>query len=302
MSDVIFYLYKYRPIVIPQLWSTCLPSADSNHILQDHVAQIEQLETEKACQAKKKLVDHRALEAAKKQGKEAHTLERAHIAKEKESEAAEKNDARLKSTAAKQAEKARLSAEKKSAKYCKKATNDAMDIFSSDTQPESLPSTAPEVPHMTDTGDDGEEELKFGLRPEDPANLLKLSGALHILMHNTLLDADIDSADTLIWQYVTELLKTNNHRDGELKTTFFSEFYQMCESSRLTHVLLQIPKESLPFVALAALSKELDEVNADAAQAYALSPRHQKILMTLDTCHLLAKTICFCSPLTPVHC
>lgn len=82
-----------------------------------------------------------------------------------------------------------------------------MEVLPSDTPPEPLPSAAPEVPHMTDVGDDGEEELKFGLHPDDPANFLKLSGALRILMQHTLLDADIDSADTLIRQYVTELLK-----------------------------------------------------------------------------------------------
>ncbi|KAG1826357.1 hypothetical protein EV424DRAFT_1345673 [Suillus variegatus] len=366
----------YGPIVIPQLWSACLPSADSDHILQDRVAQIERLETEKARQAEKKLADRRALDAAKKQGKEAYALERARIAKEKESEAAERNDARLKAAATKQAEKARLaaekkaekarlSAEKKAAKHRKKATNDAMEVLPSDTPPEPLPSAAPEVPHMTDVGDDGEEELKFGLHPDDPANFLKLSGALRILMQHTLLDADIDSADTLIRQYVTELLKlygsnvikpnhhyathiatfarnfgplhdfwtflserlnkvlksfkTNNHGDGELETTFFSEFHRMCESSRLTYALLQMPKESLPcevaenmlkasseergtVAALAALSKELDEVDADAGQTYALSPRRQKTSMTLETCRLLAKALCFRSPLTPVHC
>ncbi|KAG0694715.1 hypothetical protein DFH29DRAFT_1006099 [Suillus ampliporus] len=227
------------------------------------------------------------------------------------------------------------------------------------------PSAAPEVPRMADAGDDGEEELKFGLHPDDPANFLKLSGALRILMQHTLSDTDIDSADRLIRQYVTELLKlygsnvikpnhhyathiatfvrnfgplhdfwtflferlnkvlksfkTNNHGDGELETTFFSEFHRMCESSRLTYALLQMPKESLPcevaehmlkasseergtVAALAALSKELDEVNADAGEVYALSPRRQKNSMTLETCRLLAKTICLRSPLTPVHC
>ncbi|KAG1736838.1 uncharacterized protein EDB91DRAFT_1055457 [Suillus paluster] len=341
----------YGPIVIPQLWSACAPSADSNHILQDHVAQIERLKMEKTRQAEKKIVERRALEAAKKQGKEAHALEKARIAREKELEAAAKNDTRLKAAAAKQvekvriaaekkAEKARISAEKKAARHRKK------------------------VPHVTDTGDE-EEELKFGLHPDDPANFLKLSGALRILMHHTLSDTDIDCADTLIRQYATELLKlygsniikpnhhyathivsfvrnfgplhnfwtflfeclnkvlksfkTNNHGDGELETTFFSEFHRTCESSHLTYALLQMPKESLPcevaehmlkasseergtVAALAALSTELDEVNADAGQTYALSPRRQKTSMTLETCRLLAKTLCFRSPQTPVHC
>jgi hypothetical protein len=179
-------------------------------------------------------VDRRALEAAKKQGKEAYALEKAHIAKEKELADAEKNNTKLKATATKQAEKARLaaekkaekaqlSAEKKAAKYHTKvcvervyflysstlqATNNAMEPLPSNTQPEPLPAfAAPEVPHTTDAGDDGEEELKFGLHPDNPANFLKLSGALWIFMQHTLSDADINAADTLIRQYVTELLK-----------------------------------------------------------------------------------------------
>ncbi|KAG1735328.1 uncharacterized protein EDB91DRAFT_563011 [Suillus paluster] len=201
----------YGPIVIPQLWSACAPSADSNHILQDRVAQIERLKMEKTRQAEKKITERRALEAAKKQGKEAHALEKAHIAWEKELEAAAKNDARLKAAAAKQvekvriaaekkAEKARISAEKKAARHRKKGTDDVIEALPSESV------AAGKVPHVTDTGDE-EEELKFGLHPDDPANFLKLSGALRILMHHTLSDTDIDCTDTLIRQYATELLK-----------------------------------------------------------------------------------------------
>ncbi|KAG1887341.1 hypothetical protein F4604DRAFT_1571425, partial [Suillus subluteus] len=161
-------------------------------------------------------------------------------------------------------------AEKKAAKYCKKvcaeciyflysstlqATNDAMEVLPSDTQPEPLPSAAPEVPHMTDAGDNGEEELKFGLHPDDPANFLKLSGALRILMQHTLLDTDIDSADTLIQKYTYALL-------------------QMPKESLLCEVAEQMLKASSEergtVAALAALSKELDEVNADGKWSFFL--------------------------------
>jgi len=56
-------------------------------------------------------------------------------------------------------------------------------------------------------GDEGEEDVKFGLHPDDPANFLKLCAALRILMQHVLSDTDIDSADTLIRQYNTELIK-----------------------------------------------------------------------------------------------
>ncbi|KAG2336005.1 hypothetical protein BDR05DRAFT_1006250 [Suillus weaverae] len=312
---------------------------------------------------------------AKKRGKEAYALEKVRIAKEKEQEATARNDARVKVTAVKQAkkvrlaaekkaEKAHISAEKKAARYCKKGTQAPHSDLNPQSEP--LPSTstitsttAPpnEVPPMTDVGDEGEDEIKFGLHPDDPANFLKLSAALCILMRHSLSDADIDSADTLIQQYTTELLKgcllyssnvikpnhhyathiasfvcnfrplhdfwtflfkclnkvlksfkTNNHANGELETTFFSEFHQTCKSSRLTYALLQMPKESLPcevaehmlkasaeerstVAALAALSKELDEANTDAGQIYALSPHRQKTSMTLETCRLLAQSI-----------
>ncbi|KAG2338735.1 hypothetical protein BDR05DRAFT_951681 [Suillus weaverae] len=180
----------YGPIIIPQLWSTCLPSTESDQILQDCVVQIERLETEKARQAEKKIADQRALEEAKKQGKEAHTLEKACIAMEKELEAAMKNDTKLKAAAVKQAEKkakkARISAEKKAARYRKKATEAPPSNMNPQSEP--LPTftstTVPptEVPPMTDAGDEGEDKLRFGLHPDDPANFLKLSAALCILM------------------------------------------------------------------------------------------------------------------------
>ncbi|KAI6041995.1 hypothetical protein EDC04DRAFT_2601296 [Pisolithus marmoratus] len=41
---------------------------------------------------------------------------------------------------------------------------------------------------------------------------------------------------TFLFEHLNKILKTfktNNHRDGELETTFFNEFHQMCQSSRL---------------------------------------------------------------------
>ncbi|KIJ57899.1 hypothetical protein HYDPIDRAFT_103637 [Hydnomerulius pinastri MD-312] len=86
-----------------------------------------------------------------------------------------------------------------------------------------------------------------------------------------------------------------------------------------TYSLLQMPKDSLPCEAaeimlkassedrgtvagFAALSKELDEENPDAGQLCGFSPRRQYKSMSTDTYQLLAKTLCFYYPLTPVHC
>ncbi|KIJ11914.1 hypothetical protein PAXINDRAFT_15245 [Paxillus involutus ATCC 200175] len=118
---------------------------------------------------------------------------------------------------------------------------------------------------------------------------------------------------------VLKSFKTNNHSGSELETTFFCEFHRMCQSSRLTYSLLQQGTQTLQCEAaeimlkasseergtvagLAALSKELDEVHADAGQQYGLSPRRQCKIMTNNTYQLLAQTICFQSPETPVHC
>lgn len=162
------------------------------------------------------MADRRALEAAKKQGKEAHALEKVRIAKEKEPETAAKDEAKLKAAAVKKAEKACISAEKKAARYRKKVRICSIYFLylsilqATQAPPSNLNSIPPnEVPPMTvtDVGDEGEDEIKFGLHPDDPANFLKLSSALRILMRHTLSDADVNSADTLIRQYATELLK-----------------------------------------------------------------------------------------------
>ncbi|KAG1790943.1 uncharacterized protein HD556DRAFT_1445718 [Suillus plorans] len=71
----------------------------------------------------------------------------------------------------------------------------------------------------------------------------------------------------------------------------------------VAEIMLKASNEERGTVAgLTALSKDLDDVNTDAGQSYALSPRHQKTLMTTDTYRLLAQTLCFRYPLAPVHC
>ncbi|KIK79758.1 hypothetical protein PAXRUDRAFT_28329 [Paxillus rubicundulus Ve08.2h10] len=170
------------------------------------------------------------------------------------------------------------------------------------------------------------DDDKFSLHPDDPANFLKLSAALHLLIKCKLMDEDIDRADKLIREYGVELitlyrsavikpnhhyamhvgncawnfgplhdfwtflyeqlnkvlksLKTNNHVNSELETTFFKEFQRTCQLGKLTYTLLKCPSESLPSQAtcvmlkasneergtvagLAALSQDLDDVGTD---------------------------------------
>jgi len=72
---------------------------------------------------------------------------------------------------------------------------------------ESEPYPSDEVPPTTSASNDSEEELKFGLHPDDPANFLKLCAALRILMRHALSETDIDNADSFLREYATELIK-----------------------------------------------------------------------------------------------
>jgi len=80
-------------------------------------------------------------------------------------------------------------------------------IVPDDPVEESEPYPFDEVPPTTSASNDGEEELKFGLHPDDPANFLKLCAALRILMQHVLSETDIDNADSLLREYATESIK-----------------------------------------------------------------------------------------------
>lgn len=53
------------------------------------------------------------------------------------------------------------------------------------------------------------DDLKFSLHPKDPANFLKLSAALCILIKHQLSDKDLDEVDQLLRAYCTELLNVS---------------------------------------------------------------------------------------------
>ncbi|KIK80425.1 hypothetical protein PAXRUDRAFT_36197 [Paxillus rubicundulus Ve08.2h10] len=67
----------YGPIVIPQLWSASLPQDIDPEILHQHVIMIQKLESKRQEQANYKANYKKALEEAKKLGKEAHEAEKA---------------------------------------------------------------------------------------------------------------------------------------------------------------------------------------------------------------------------------
>ncbi|KAG1846632.1 hypothetical protein F4604DRAFT_1688312 [Suillus subluteus] len=306
----------YGPIIIPQLRSACLLTDADNDILRQRVTQIKRAEIQKETAANHKAQQKKALEEAKKMGKGAFEAEKARISQEKLTAAEAKTQEKLRAVAAKQAEKVRLVAEKKAkaaerkALKKRKATAQTVDDLPEGQTKQSLPAPG-SVPMPTSEpaeanmgSEEGADDLKYSLHPDDPANFLKLCIALRILIKCSLSDEDIDRADGLIREYNTELIhlygsavlkpnhhfsthvlksfKTNNHANRELETTFFREFHKTCEVGRLTYNLLHYPKESLPCEAaeimlkasnkergtvagLAALSKDLEDAQVDVS-------------------------------------
>lgn len=61
------------------------------------------------------------------------------------------------------------------------------------------------MPENSQTADDNGDCLS--LHSDDPANFLKLSMAIRILIKRTIVDDDIDEADRLLREYNIELIK-----------------------------------------------------------------------------------------------
>lgn len=208
---------------IPQLWSTCLPSDADDEVLQQRVALIKRIEADKDVQANRKADDRKALAEAKKQGKDALEAAKSKIAQEKIAAAEAKKQAKLQAALAKQVEKERLAKEKSARKVImhlnvilltdcssqgskkRKATSQIVeDLPEGSVRPPPPPPQSARTTQAVEADD--LEDPKFSLHPDDPANFLKLSAALRILIQRKLSDDDIDRADTLIREYNVELI------------------------------------------------------------------------------------------------
>ncbi|KAF8431526.1 hypothetical protein L210DRAFT_3415850, partial [Boletus edulis BED1] len=181
----------YGPIVIPQLWDDCLPRDMSDEVLRQRVTMIQHIENEKEQNAAMKAHNKLALQAAKKVSKEAYEAEKARIANEKLAIAEAKKKAQLEATIARQAEKRRKQA-------AKKAQNVRVPV---DAGPSDGPSLEPQEPQAI------EDEGKFALHPDNPANFLKICSALRILIQRRLTDHDVKNAKHLIEEYNKELIQ-----------------------------------------------------------------------------------------------
>ncbi|KAG1752356.1 uncharacterized protein EDB91DRAFT_1243135 [Suillus paluster] len=166
---------------------------------------IKKAEADKEADAKSKAKQKATLAAAKKQGKEALEAEKARIAHEK-----------LALSEAKKQGKLRLDG-------CQTGGKDLPEgqVRPPPPPPPPPPGLFPTSELLTEPTTDAadEEEPKFLLHPDDPANFLKLCAALRILSKRTLCDQDVRQAEQLISEYTTELihlygsgsLKPNHH-------------------------------------------------------------------------------------------
>ncbi|KAG2052952.1 hypothetical protein BDR06DRAFT_972639 [Suillus hirtellus] len=224
-------------------------TADQWLLLATAYGPIIKLENKKEANATRKLDDRNALAEAKKCGKEAFEAEKARIARDKVAAAKAKTQEKLQLTAIKQAEKVQLAAEKKAKAVQRKGKQKATE-----QNVEGLPE-AQFLNQEPGNGDSEPTNIKFSLHPDDPANFLKLSAALRISIKHQICDRELDHADCLLHEYCSELtnlnkvlksFKTNNHANGELETTFFTEFQRMCHIGWMTFSLLNHSKTSLP--------------------------------------------------------
>lgn len=103
----------YGPIVIPQLWSKCLPTDLDDQILHQRATMVQRAEADKETGAAQKAQDKKSLADAKKIGKDAWEVEKTRIANNKVAAAEAKTQEKLRLASLKQVEKVWLAAEKK---------------------------------------------------------------------------------------------------------------------------------------------------------------------------------------------
>ncbi|KAJ7508235.1 hypothetical protein B0H11DRAFT_1902552 [Mycena galericulata] len=384
----------YGPIVIPQLWSACIPE-DFDVLASNRVTHIARQEAAQETKRRKKEAKALEKQKAKDAEKEAKKLLREQKKAEKEAEDQRKREERARKKTEKEGqgqgqprERTRKKAEKDGRNTGGKDGTSA-DVAAANTgtqdpaaepvlQAESslesgrVPSPAPmevdpvpmngstAIPPVADASAE-EPDSPFALHPDDPGNFLKLSSALCIFQQEVLSDTDIDRADKLIRDYCKELIpsnikpnhhyathtaecvrnfgplrvfwtflferlnkllksiKTNNHGNGELETTFFREFHQTCQLSRVRFRLSKHDGDSLPgqvaevmskaskedrgtVAELANLSSALDRVHRDAKTLYELSPRFKLQLMSDETYRHMVGALTMHFPDVPVHC
>ncbi|KAI6034173.1 hypothetical protein BKA83DRAFT_55423, partial [Pisolithus microcarpus] len=188
----------YGPIVIPQIWSTYLPVTASSEALTRRLAVVEKAETQKQLEVARKANNKASLAEAKKQGKEAYEAERSRIVQENLAMAEAKKNEKLQQVVAKQAEKVRQANVKKGG-------------LRGPPPPPGDQRMLEDPPEEAQIGDDpstmDDSTGRLSLHPDDPANFLKLSMVIRILVKRTITDNDLDVAHRLLCEYNMELVR-----------------------------------------------------------------------------------------------
>ncbi|KIK16848.1 hypothetical protein PISMIDRAFT_25032 [Pisolithus microcarpus 441] len=205
----------YGPIVIPQIWSMYLPVTALSEALTHRLVVVEKAETQKQLEVAPKANNKASLAEAKKQGKEAYEAEQSRIVQENLAMAEAKKNEKLQQVVAKQAEKVQQANVKKASKKHKVISQIVEGI------PEGGLRGPPPPPGDQQMLEDPPEEAQIGddpstmddstgwlsLHPDDPANFLKLSMAIRILVKQTITDNDLDVAHRLLCEYNMELIR-----------------------------------------------------------------------------------------------
>jgi hypothetical protein len=204
--NLILIAFLIISVQILQLWSSLILKHGGNSASTRRLISITVVEEEKAREASRREDDQRTLAEARAQGKEAHAAAKARIAQEREAVLQAKKIERLRVTAERQAEKARLATENKArqlerkvrgrcprSQFCqatykskaakRKATSQTVEGLPEGEQ--GVP--PPPVNHATLDADDNIIEPdasndKFSLHLDDLANFLRLSAVLRLLV------------------------------------------------------------------------------------------------------------------------
>ncbi|KIO10550.1 hypothetical protein M404DRAFT_21461 [Pisolithus tinctorius Marx 270] len=197
----------YGPIVI---WSMYIPHNASEEEFSHHLSAIEKTDTEKQQEATCKANNKLSLADAKKCSKEAYEAEKTRITQENIAITEAKKQARLQEVVTSQVEKAWQAEAKKVGSQNVEGLPEGQlrgpppppgDTSGDLWENREAPPT-PKRPCMPNNGSD-----HLNLHPSDPANFLKLSMAIQILIKCTITDNDIDKANRLLHEYNIELIK-----------------------------------------------------------------------------------------------
>ncbi|KIN99330.1 hypothetical protein M404DRAFT_30562 [Pisolithus tinctorius Marx 270] len=241
----------YSPIIIPQIWSTFLPSNTLDKASSHRIAVIERAEMEKQQEATRKANNKVSLAEARKCRKEAYKTKKAQIAQEKITIAEALHP-------------------KEPPNFLKLSM--AIHILIKHTI----------TNHDIDTADD--------LLQEYSRELIKLYGSTVMKLNHHYATHIGDCACnfgplhnfwTFLFEHLNKILKSfkaNNHTNSELESMFFKEFhrtlynqiYTMCTNpakllrSEAAQIMQKVTHEEHGTIAgLAALSQELNKISMD---------------------------------------